>query len=194
MCVSVCVCLCVCWGWGGGGGSVVLRSVQQLLKLTLFELSIVSDFIKCVRLHNLPVLKDCVQQVLEMKSKTRVWYKNKERKREERRVRVGEIPSFTFICTKVSVCFCGGVELTTPYSSRSPLPSSRVTKSPLCVRCRDRRPFFDLLLGSATGSLNTFTFCHHAEIKHVTFNHKAVKILEGSWQKKKENVKCSITA
>ncbi len=55
------------WGLGWRvGGSVVLRSVQQLLKLTLFELSIVSDFVKCVRLHNLPVLKDGVQQVLEM--------------------------------------------------------------------------------------------------------------------------------
>lgn len=52
-----------------GGGSVVLRS-EQLFKLTLFELSIVSDFVKCVRLHNLPVLEDCVQQVLEMNRKT----------------------------------------------------------------------------------------------------------------------------
>lgn len=58
--------------WGlGWRGSVVLRSLQQLFKLTLFELSIVSDFVKCVRLHNLPVLKDCVQQVLEMNRKTR---------------------------------------------------------------------------------------------------------------------------
>lgn len=54
------------------GGLVVLRSVQQLFKLTLFELSIVSDFIKCVRLHNLPVLKDCVQQVLELNRKKKV--------------------------------------------------------------------------------------------------------------------------
>lgn len=104
MCVCLCMCVCMCVG---RGGSVVLLSVQQLLKLTLFELSIVSDFIKCVRLHNLPVLKDCVQQVLEIKSKTKVRYEKKERKREERQVRVGEIPFFTFICTKVSVCFCG---------------------------------------------------------------------------------------
>lgn len=47
------------------------RSLQQLLKLTLFELSIVSDFIKCVCLHNLPVMKDGVQQVLEMNRKAR---------------------------------------------------------------------------------------------------------------------------
>lgn len=53
-----------------GGGLVVLRSVQQLFKLTLFELSIVSDFIECVRLHNLPILKDCVQQVLGINRKT----------------------------------------------------------------------------------------------------------------------------
>lgn len=59
-------------------------------------------------------------------------------------------------CAQKCLCATGGIELTTPNSSRSPLPSSRVTKSPLGVRCRDRRPFFDLLLGSATGSLNTF--------------------------------------
>lgn len=47
------------------GGVLELCSMQQLLELTLFELSIVSDFVKCVRLHNLPILKDCVQQVLE---------------------------------------------------------------------------------------------------------------------------------
>lgn len=47
------------------------HSLQQLLKLTLFELSIVSDFIKCVHLHNLPILKDSVQQVLEMNRKVR---------------------------------------------------------------------------------------------------------------------------
>lgn len=41
--------------------------MQQLFKLILFELSIVSDLVKCVHLHNLPVLKDCVQQVLEMR-------------------------------------------------------------------------------------------------------------------------------
>lgn len=54
-------------GYGVGAGSVVLRSMQQLFKLILFELSIVSDLVKCVHLHNLPVLKDCVQQVLEMR-------------------------------------------------------------------------------------------------------------------------------
>lgn len=53
-----------------GGDLVVLRSVQQHIKLALFELSIVSDFVKCVRLHNLSVQKDCVQQVLEMNRKT----------------------------------------------------------------------------------------------------------------------------
>lgn len=46
---------------------------------------------------------------------------------------------------------------TCPYSSRSPLPSSSVTYSPAGVLCNDSRPFFDLLLGSATGSLKTFT-------------------------------------
>lgn len=55
-----------------GGGLVVLCSVQQLFKLTLFELSIVSDFIKCICLHNLPVLKDCVQQVLEKEKNVKV--------------------------------------------------------------------------------------------------------------------------
>ena len=43
--------------------------MQQLFKLTLFELSIVSDIVECVRFHNLPVLKDCVQQVLEKNRK-----------------------------------------------------------------------------------------------------------------------------
>lgn len=78
-------------GWGGGlgvrvegGGSVVLCSVQQLLKLTLFELGIVSDFVKCVRLHNLPVLKDGVQQVLEM-NRTRRWKEGKIEKERENR-------------------------------------------------------------------------------------------------------------
>lgn len=39
----------------------------QLLQLALFELGIVSDLVKCVHLHNLPVLEDSVQQVLEGK-------------------------------------------------------------------------------------------------------------------------------
>ena len=50
----------------------MLRSEQQLVLLTLFELCIVSDFVKCVCLHNLPVLKDCVQQVLEVKRKNKM--------------------------------------------------------------------------------------------------------------------------
>lgn len=37
---------------------------QKIFQLTVCELSIVSDFIKCVRLHNPAVLEDCVQQVL----------------------------------------------------------------------------------------------------------------------------------
>lgn len=49
-----------------GGGWRALPSLQQLLKLAFFQLGIVSDFVKRVRLHNLPVLKDCVQQVLEV--------------------------------------------------------------------------------------------------------------------------------
>lgn len=56
--------------WIVGGGLVGLCSVRQLLELTLFELSIVSDFVECVRLHNLPVEKDCVQQVLEKQRET----------------------------------------------------------------------------------------------------------------------------
>lgn len=48
------------------GGWRVLRSLQQLLKLALFQLGIVSDFVERVRLHNLPVLKHGVQQVLEV--------------------------------------------------------------------------------------------------------------------------------
>lgn len=56
------------WIVGGGLGGVC--SVQQLVKLTLFELSIVSDFVECVRLHNLPILKDRVQQVLEKHRET----------------------------------------------------------------------------------------------------------------------------
>lgn len=73
-----------CFGvWVEGGGSVVLRSVEQLFKLALFKLSIVSDFVKCVGLHNLPVLKDCVQQVLEMNSITS-WREGKRKKREKK--------------------------------------------------------------------------------------------------------------
>lgn len=49
-----------------GGGWRALHSLQQLLKLAFFQLGIVSDFVERVRLHNLPVLKDCVQQVLEV--------------------------------------------------------------------------------------------------------------------------------
>lgn len=55
----------IMWGLAG------LHSVQQLFKLALFELSIVSDFVKCVRLHNLPITKDSVQQVLEERVKTK---------------------------------------------------------------------------------------------------------------------------
>lgn len=72
-----------------------------------------------------------------------------------------------FLIVRNGLCATVGLELTTPYSSRSPLPSSRVTKFPLGVRCRDRRPFFDLLLGSATGSLNTFTFSSQKRNKEV---------------------------
>lgn len=50
-----------------GGAWRALRSLQQLLKLAFFQLGIVSDFIERVRLHNLPVLKDGVQQVLEVR-------------------------------------------------------------------------------------------------------------------------------
>lgn len=65
---------------GGGEGGVWiscgvlagLHSVHQLLELTLFELSIVSDFVKRVRLHNLPIFKDRVQQVLEGEWKGKV--------------------------------------------------------------------------------------------------------------------------
>lgn len=49
-----------------GGGWRALRSLQQLLKLAFFQLGIVSDFVERVRLDNLPVLKDCVQQVLQV--------------------------------------------------------------------------------------------------------------------------------
>lgn len=63
---------------GGGGwvGSSTedCTSVQQLLELAFFELGIVSDFIKRVVLHNLPVLKHCVQQILQKEKKK----KNKE--------------------------------------------------------------------------------------------------------------------
>lgn len=62
----------------------MLHSLQQLLKLTLFELSIVSDFVKCVRLHNLPILKDGVQQVLEMNRKTRQREVNIKRRTDNR--------------------------------------------------------------------------------------------------------------
>lgn len=74
-------------GGGGGGwwrwkgvkgwrGSVVPRSLQQLVQLALFELRIVSDFVECVRLHDIPVLEDCVQQVLG---------EERERRGEERK-------------------------------------------------------------------------------------------------------------
>lgn len=53
--------------------------------------------------------------------------------------------------------------LTWPYSSRSPFPSSSVTKFPAGVLCKDNRPFFDLLLGSATGSLKTLTWNRNRE-------------------------------
>lgn len=56
-------------GGGWGGCSAELRSVQQLFKLALFELGIVSDLVECVHLHNFTVLEDCVQQVLEEKQK-----------------------------------------------------------------------------------------------------------------------------
>jgi len=58
-------------GLGAGGGGLVLLQSVHYFNLTLYELSIVSDFVECVRLHNLPVVKDCVQQVLEGRSKTR---------------------------------------------------------------------------------------------------------------------------
>lgn len=62
--------------WRVGGLDIMwelagLHSVQQLFKLALFELSIVSDFVKCVRLDNLPITKDSVQQVLEERVKTK---------------------------------------------------------------------------------------------------------------------------
>lgn len=66
--------------WGLAG----LHSVQQLFKLALFELSIVSDFVKCVRLHNLPITKDSVQQVLEERVKT----KQQQQKSENGSVRM----------------------------------------------------------------------------------------------------------
>lgn len=48
----------------GEGGWRALRSLQQLLELALFQLGIVSDVVERVRLHNLAVLEDGVQQVL----------------------------------------------------------------------------------------------------------------------------------
>lgn len=45
--------------------------MQQLFKLALFELGIVSDLVECVHLHNLAVLEDRVQQVLEESQKIR---------------------------------------------------------------------------------------------------------------------------
>lgn len=61
----------VWWWWGG---SVELSSMQQLFKLTLFKLGIVSDLVECVHLHNFPVLEDRVQKVLEEKHNVR-WVK-----------------------------------------------------------------------------------------------------------------------
>lgn len=49
-----------------GGGWRALRSLQQLLELALFQLGIVSDVVERVRLHDLAVLEDGVQQVLEV--------------------------------------------------------------------------------------------------------------------------------
>lgn len=70
-----------------GGDFGRLRSVQQLVKLALFKLSIVSDFIKCVHLHNLSVLKNRVQQVLNRnENKTgRIRVKQKKRERKEKK-------------------------------------------------------------------------------------------------------------
>lgn len=63
-----------------------LRSVQQLVKLALFELSIVSDFIKCVHLHKLSVLKNRVQQVLNRnENKTGRIRVKKRRERKEKK-------------------------------------------------------------------------------------------------------------
>lgn len=45
-------------------GQAVARSVQQLLHLAVLELGVLSDLVKCVCLHNLPIVKYCVQQVL----------------------------------------------------------------------------------------------------------------------------------
>lgn len=40
-------------------------SVKQLLDFTLLEPGIVSDLVKGVRLYDLPVMEDCVQQILK---------------------------------------------------------------------------------------------------------------------------------
>lgn len=40
-------------------------SVKQLLDFTLLEPGIVSDLVKGVRLYDLPVMEDCVQQILQ---------------------------------------------------------------------------------------------------------------------------------
>lgn len=119
-------------------GCVGLCSVQQLFKLTLFELSIVSDFIKCVHLHNLPILKDCVQQVLEKHRETssegveggggvNKWEGDKGGERKCRSVLVKIILFAGLRNIYVYKRVHWDVGLTMPYSSRSPLPSSRVT-------------------------------------------------------------------
>lgn len=40
-------------------------SVKQLLDFTLLEPGIVSDLVKGVHLYDLPVMEDCVQQILK---------------------------------------------------------------------------------------------------------------------------------
>lgn len=57
-------------GLDRGWGFSRLCSVQQLLKLTLFELGIVSDVVKRVHLHNPPIVKHRVQQVLQRSRET----------------------------------------------------------------------------------------------------------------------------
>lgn len=43
-------------------------SVKKLLDFTLLEPGIVSDLVKGVRLYDVPVMEDCVQQILKWKT------------------------------------------------------------------------------------------------------------------------------
>lgn len=52
----------MCLGWDERSFGL---SVKQLLDFTLLEPGIVSDLVKGVRLYDLPVMEDCVQQILQ---------------------------------------------------------------------------------------------------------------------------------